>query len=673
MSGLREAVPGELPEAEPTGDGRAAGGAATARTRAGRRFPVGLAVSTLGILALYVFLALQFAGMRSIWSPDCGARLIQVLSLQRHWPEWWITYPGEALDPNWQNSPLGFYEYHHDGRTYIFYSFLFALISGGLFRQLGYFGLAVLPILGGMTAALSSYGMARALRLRFPLVPMLLTALATPMLHYSVVFWDPAVTAGLATAALFAAVQAVKTGRAGLWTMSGMLVGLGLWFHEIILPLVPGLVLGAIYVYRRKALFPAALVVIGVALLVLPLAAINTAVYGTPMGPHLHNNQLGSGTAILRQVTDPTFFGPGAFYTLFGWGFANPGYTWDLKQWILYRPEVRHEMNVSLLMAVPIVLWAWLGLSGAWSRRGWWVVSLLLFAGMVADGVWVMLPETIPHSVFHACPVLALAFGGYAALRGRNRTEGPAAASDPVRRLPGLIGLMAVVHTIVTVLSPALGGGEWGTRFLLISTPIMSLFAAAALEHVLPPPGGVATPAAWRPGTPGLLAGMAALLVTTLIVQGIGIDRVMGIHRANRRIADDLLKVPEPAVVSTAWWAALNAAPVWYDKQFFFAGDALHPAPALFSRMDRADVRGYVLLGASPLHLSDFARAAGYLPDEGSVRQTGMHLVLCRYWSPPPVDPTAIFGGRASGLIRVPRFSLPRSGAPAWNGGMPPR
>src|SRR6185437_13485516 len=47
------------------------------------------------IFGVYWWLAAQLAAFHSVWSPDCGARLIQVQAVLQHWPHWWVSYPAQ--------------------------------------------------------------------------------------------------------------------------------------------------------------------------------------------------------------------------------------------------------------------------------------------------------------------------------------------------------------------------------------------------------------------------------------------------------------------------------------------------------------------------------------------------------------------------------------------------
>lgn len=586
----------------------------------------GIAASRRALLAAlalvfvaYAFGAYRIARTDSIWSPDCGARFIQVQSVLEHWPQWHVSYPAADLDPRHENSPLYFFEFNHAGRTYVFYSFLWALLSACLFRLFGFFGLVILPLLGGLGAALAVYGTARLLRLRHPVLPLLLVALATPLAVYSVVFWDHSVITGIAAAALYLGLRAVVTGRTQLWFGAGAVIGAGLWFHEILLPCIPALIVVAWWTRRKTPwLRAAAWLLLGTALLAVPLALVNQAVYGTPAGPHLSNNRMGSASSIAEFVLSPREWGPGAIYTLFFWGDTSPAFPWQLNDWLARPwPKFKQEMEASARMAIPVLLWIPLALSGGWRRRWIWPLSLLLFAGMIAGGVWVARHLEWAHSLFLASPLLVLAFAA-----GRGEPDG-----SETRLLRQGIAVFAVVYLCLTLPKPTLGGTEWGARHLLVLVPALTLLASAAIENLLPKGRN------WQPGARPLLGGIGLLIALSFWLQIHGFRIVERMHERNREIARAIADTPDQVIVGAEWWPALNGAPSYLGKKMLFAGDTEHPALPLLERMRGASVRSFTLISYAPQIpiWTDALRYLGYVPVANATRSVGWGLTMSRY------------------------------------------
>ena len=593
--------------------------------RRGPRFLL-TAVVLLGILSVYLLGAHRLASTRSVWSPDSGARLIQVQSVADHWPDWSILYPAEALDPAHENSPLSFFEYRHEGRSYIVYSFLFALISAVFLGAFGFLGLALTPILGGLGTSLAVFGLSRQLRFRFPLAPMVLVALATPVALYSMVFWEHSLTTGLAAGALYFAVRAVSAGRSAFWFAAGATAGCSIWFHEVLVPYPFALALGAIWVHRRKAARPLVALLGGVALLVLPLAFLNNAIYGTPLGPHLVTVRLGSTTAALGYLLKPWEMTLGAFFTLFGWGDSNPQAAGALAR-MFADPSwsTRWELGVSLLMALPVLIWFGLATSTAW-HRGWRRrLSILMFVGMLGSSTWVLLHPDPAHSLFLVAPFLALAFA--TPLR-RTSDE-----RDTSRLARQLLAVVTAAYTLAVLFAPVLGGTEWGSRYLLATVPALVVLAWSAVERLLPEPGARAT-GSWEPGAKPLLVGMALLVIAALALQFRGYRVIHNMHRQNRELADAVVQTRDPVILTGVWWIATAAAPVYPERQFLYYGrDPSRTLTPLLERMRVDGVERFTWIGRSPPEIAEQATDAGYAPLVPTLTRAAYDLYRMQYVS----------------------------------------
>jgi len=603
----------------------------------------------LGVLAVYLCGAVWFAQPRSVWSPDCGARLVQIQSILQHPPEWWITYPAENLDPQHQNSPLSFYESSHGGRQYVFYSFVFALLTAPLFSAFGYLGLALLPVLGGVGTVAATYLLARRLGARYPVAPALLLGLVTPVALYSVVFWDHAVLAAIATGALYLVVVGAETNRGRLWLAAGLLLGAGVWLHEILAPYLPALVVGGWWLRgRHSGLRNGALLIAGFLLFVVPLAWVNAKVYGSPLGPHLSNNRLGSGNEIASFLLKPDEWGPGALYTLFGWGDTSPGFTWQLKEWLVNPgAKFQRELTASAWMAVPILVWMVLGATGWWRRS--WPLTCATVLGLCASAVWVLRHPDWPHSPFLACPLLLVAFCAPLRREAPSSEATVTAADDSARLGIQAVAMVTLLYTLINLLKPTLGGTEWGSRHLLSIYPALIVIGWLGLERLLP-----ATGEAWRPGARPILSACAVLAAFSLALLVHGSLVVHRMHVNNRAMADTITGALDDVVVSTSWWAPMNGAPSYYDKRVVYAGDPEHPAPPLFQRLKEQGVQSYTLIGFHTRDLWAYSSPVGYMPMPGSDRHVSLGLVSARY------------------VLMAPKPSAPVQQAPPTDSGLPP-
>lgn len=600
------------------------------RRPASRGFWAALAV----VAAIYVALGLWFAQTKSVWSPDTGARLIQVQSILRHPPDWSIIYPAEPVDPKHQNSPLAFYEYRHGGKSYIFYSFLFALASTPFFAALGYFGLAVLPIAGGIGAFLITHALARRLRFRHPLAPALIVALAGPVPLYSVVFWDHAILAALGMTAVYLALRGIESDCRWGWLGAGLLIGGGVWLHEIMAPYLVALLLTAWWLRRHhSAGRNGGLLLIGAMALIIPLLLFNLKVYGSASGPHLANNKLGTAGGLLSHLGKPDEWGLGILYTLIGWGDANPAYTHQLKAWTtaaLEAPDrnraMYHQIFWSVVMGIPLLVWIPVALTGLWKRAPWIVpVVLVPFAGISA--YWILGHMDLVHGLFYASPILTLAL-----IAPLSRPAAGESDSEPTRRLLQALAISTAAYAFITLLKPTLGGTEWGSRHLLSIVPALALLAWAAVEALAATRTESLGAVRWAPQAMPVLVTAVVLLAGSAAVTVQGARVAHSMHRNSGALARAIEQTPDQVVVTTVWWAATMAAPAYPAKQIVSAEDAAHPAPPLFARMRARGVRAFTLLGFSPDDLVGFAIPQGYVPIRDSQRRAPFNLWTRRYF-----------------------------------------
>ena len=119
------------------------------------------------------------------------------------------------------------------------------------------------------------------------------------------------------------------------WLAAGVLLGAGLCVHEILAPYIPALLVMAWWLRQRHNWSRnGGFFLIGAMALVIPLLIVNARVYGSPAGPHLSNNKLGSADSIGKFLLSPVEWIEGILYTLFAWGDANPATTWQLRAWV---------------------------------------------------------------------------------------------------------------------------------------------------------------------------------------------------------------------------------------------------------------------------------------------------------------------------------------------------
>jgi hypothetical protein len=452
--------------------------------------------------------------------------------------------------------------------------------------------------------------------------------LATPLPLYSVVFWDHAILTAIGTGVVFLALWGVEKDCWKAWLAAGVLLGAGLWLHEILAPYIPALLVMAWWLRRRHSWARnGGWMLIGAMALVIPLLIVNARVYGSPAGPHLSNNKLGSADSIGKFLLSPVEWIEGILYTLFAWGDANPAYTWQLRAWAAKPwPSFKQEIDASVWLAIPMVIWMASSLTGLW-RKGPWLMPVILVPFGGAAAYWLVSHQALVHGPFLACPFLALAF-----IAPLGRGDAGETEDDPLPRL--LLQGVAVstfVYALITMVKPTLGGTEWGSRHLLSLVPAMVLLGWAAVERMLASRRLVLGETTFHPAAMPVFITAAALLLASVATTLKGADVAHGMHQMSGDLARAIEAAPDRTVVTSVWWAATSGAPAYPKKQIVSAEDEQHPAPELFGRMRAENVRTFTLLGRGLNDLIDFAIPAGYVPIRDSQRATPMRLITRRY------------------------------------------
>jgi MFS family permease len=171
------------------------------------REPLSLAAAGL-VLAVYIAV-LSAMPKGSFWSPDEGAKFIQLESIR--WSagvHYDIPYAGQTIDPD-----FAFYPTHcgtqdlyplrmDDGAVRFHWPIWFPLMSWLPVSLIGLTGLYVLPLLSGWLTALAAGHLMRAWNERLVPLAIVLVGLATPICFFSLTYWEHTLAAVLGLAAL---------------------------------------------------------------------------------------------------------------------------------------------------------------------------------------------------------------------------------------------------------------------------------------------------------------------------------------------------------------------------------------------------------------------------------------------------------------------------------------
>jgi hypothetical protein len=150
----------------------------------------------------------------------------------------------------------------------------------------------------------------------------------------------------------------------------------------------------------------------------------------------------------------------------------------------------------------------------------------------------------------------------------------PYAGDEPPARIARLLRNTALLFVLLLCLTaPPISaqGMHWGPRLML---PIYPLLFVPLFMFLCRTPLAVRGPeSAARGGWPAARMVCGALLLVSLIVQGLSV-RVLGQKlTTTREIEDRIAAMPHAVVVSNIWWFPQEMAPIFYQKEFFYARD----------------------------------------------------------------------------------------------------
>jgi hypothetical protein len=137
-------------------------------------------------------------------SPDTGLRYLQVRAFEvSGWRNGVVPYPGLQFDPG-----LRFVPYYHAYTRYgdgllLIVSLFFPLAVAAMRTLFGPAGIVVVPVLGTLVTAASVAGLWQLAGFRRARWLFWGTALATPLLFYSLTLWDHTIGVGLSTLGVY--------------------------------------------------------------------------------------------------------------------------------------------------------------------------------------------------------------------------------------------------------------------------------------------------------------------------------------------------------------------------------------------------------------------------------------------------------------------------------------
>jgi len=480
-------------------------------------------------LQLFVFVPDGF------FTGDQGTKLLQTRATLLHGPlHPWIDALSRDVDPGWRHLDPLLLVRADNGRLVGLFPWALPTVTAPFYRQLGLYGLYVVPALAMAIAFGAAVRLGRALGTS-GLISGWCAVAATPLLFYGAEFWEHAPAAALTTVATG---LAIPSGSRTLrrYAIAGSVLAAAALFRPEAAVMAPAIVAGVAAAGGVRAAWrPGVALASGFVIVTLLAIPVNIAVYGAAVPPHVSSNlaigwahYMATRRAIVGALLLPAWGGP-----LF---------------------------VVAAIAALVSSVW----LSDSTRVRSyvrWSLVGIFLFLGFVAPAIrWAFgqvspLIAFNPASIAHTWPFAIVLLYPLPVKRS-------SPAWSVVRYLLVVIGVFVL---LVFAVAPHEGGAQWGARFLLPAAPLAAVLASLALTRT----DAAAAPARLR-------AEAAVLLVISLAVQGVGLAVLARHKAAHARIAAvvEARTRPGDTVVSDLYWVPELLARLYESRRVLYAPTA---------------------------------------------------------------------------------------------------
>lgn len=477
------------------------------------------------------------------WVVDNANKFLLMEAIARaQAPDFFIPWPGEAIDPTFRYNPLPPpFTGIHDGKLYSVFSPCFAAVSVFFFDLFGFWGLYLLPLFSGV---LMLAGIARIARMltssaAVEYCAVFMTGLCTPVWFYSVVFWEHIVAVSLCVWSVYFYLRFLKHNTHGNLLLGSVLLSLSIYFRDDLYLFVAVVIPALLLQGRNRRMRTAALSLATIIAVLIPLWVFQWITIHAPFGYHLESHlRTAAGIADFIQAR------PGVFYNLFV--ASNP------SPWL------------SALLASPFIIAFFLKNSPG-TRASAFVLpvcgalafassSVFLFDIWTAESVIVYLFQA-SNSLFVAAPVIILGCPRFSSQNGTGQEQ----------RWIRSIWVTVIAYAILYGLAaPETGsnGIHWANRFLLVVYPFLTLLGAVNLV-------------AWfeKTGKKGLAYGFPLFMVIllSLALQVFSLDVLRKKTTFTSRLNQEISMIRQPVIVTDQWWAAQEMYSRFYDKMVFFA------------------------------------------------------------------------------------------------------
>ena len=502
---------------------------------------------------------------QAFWSNDGGEKLVQVKALAASGlrsPA--LPYDPLGLEPAGSFAFAPFLPGHArivDGRLLSVVPVYFPLLSALPYALWGHAGLYLLPLLGTLLSLFCLLRLARDFKdqLTGPLI--VAAAGASPLFFYGLTFWEHSLAAGLCTAGVLLLQRADITGRKRISyhaLAAGLIMTLAAWLRGevFILLLACGIAMLANPGHRR--LLPSFL--LGLAIALVPYGLINQLLYATAASPQLPGAGMPQGLSIIPLLSRWRDVAPylltayldlpvvnGLFFLL----GVGPG----LLLHFCRQPSPRRDA----------LALCWCGLICLTALA---TLGRLFFLGSPLGSSMAIL------GLFGSLPLLPLALV---------RQDANDPEQGPPLRFLSLTALLCLAGLCLGL--PSRGGLQWGPRYTLFLTPLLSLLAVTGFTRLKQ---GLKSPTVRRACT-GLLL---VMILTGAAIQGFGVHLLFAKKQATIANMDKIRALAPRVIITDTWWVPEDNAELYgaYPMYTFYTFAQMGQLLALLARKGEREV-----------------------------------------------------------------------------------
>ncbi|MFO7678609.1 MAG: hypothetical protein R6X34_01020 [Chloroflexota bacterium] len=482
----------------------------------------------------------RLAISRTFFTVDTALRFLQVRSLiDQDWQTLAAIYPARFADPNLQFVPY-YYGYGVvQDEIYLSISPFFPWLSSYLYVWLGWLGLVVLPVMGGVLTAVFIYKLGQLAGVKHPRWLFWSTVLATPLLFYSLEFWDHSIGAALAAGTVYLLAKGMVTRQKLPAFLGGVALGLGLGQRPELYMFA--LVVGVIFLWMSWRSWQQWLAFFTGGLLVtLPLWLWQYRWVGHPLGMGVAPNLFGYGQPEARIFEGAVILSP----------IAKKG---RFLFYIEGRDLVTFLAACAVLLGIVILVWV-VRVPKLQKPKWMWAGTILCAVGylLYAITAW-RHPVTGVLSTFALMPFVLFYVPN----------NGLAAQTHRIYRFVG--GTAALFGLLMFLIWPTYGGEhQWGARYLLPIYPLF-LFITFYVYTYYEPHLDVVLQKSFRSAFYGLL-------VLSFVLQVASVHYLYRVRQDNGLVLDIVENLPIEIIITNHPFLPTDMSAA-EDKGFLYVAD----------------------------------------------------------------------------------------------------